>query len=114
MSPSIEHDSLLLYSPEVTSAPPLSTSVVDSAINLFAAAFPFQSSRVQQGILEQIRSMQAPSGSQRNPGREMAVAVNVSAALFFALHMVGRQSMAVSEIKSVEVEKAIQELGHVR
>jgi len=108
----LEHDALSLYcETENLYLDPLPTGVVNSAIRLFATSLPHQSPKIQESVLEQVASFLALAGPQQNSIRRSAIAINVGAALLFALR--AANSSSVIGLGSVDSEKAIQELLHV-
>ena len=113
-----EHDSICLYTnleDQAENLPdPPATEVVNSAIVLFATAFPLHSSRVQEGVLEQMATFLTSSNLQRDPGRKAAVAVNTAMALLSALKVaVGETIAEHGDLKHPTVEKTIEELLRV-
>jgi HEAT repeat-containing protein 5 len=88
-----EHDALsvcntgLVRERPVPEAPPAATSVVDSAIRLFAELFVVQdvpsASRVVTEVLESVRSAKL----DKNAGRKAAVLMNVSVAFVLSLRL---------------------------
>lgn len=110
----VEHDPLTLYTDSRGQpSQPLATGVVDSAIRLFATALPLQSARVQQGALEQLSSQRAAGGNAQSPAREIAVSVNVVAAILFALQVAcSEASLAAGDMKNARLEKGLQEILH--
>lgn len=110
----MEHDYVHLYTESTDTAPdPLATGVVNDAIRLFAISLPLQASKVQEGILEQISSMLA-SISQQSPAKYVAVCINIATALYLALQVGSKETMYASgNLKTNEIEKAMQELLHV-
>lgn len=107
-----EHDALQLCTDKFpSSAPPLTTGVVDTALRLFAAILPYRSAKVQIGAIEQIMSLLALENSSQSSIREVSLNINVGAAIFFTLNNPIRDSTA-GVTRSVEVEKAQQELLH--
>lgn len=84
-----EHDTLSLCQASVEyrmlEPPPSATSVVDTAIDLFAQLLPLQdlnsTTRVITLLLESVRSQKL----DKNAGRKAAVSINVSVALVLAL-----------------------------
>ena len=114
-----EHDSICLYASSnehAESLPdPPATEVVNSAIVLFATAFPLQSSKVQEGVLAQLATFLTSSSLQRDPGRKAAVAVNTAMALLSALKVtVGETIAERGDLKHPSIEKTIDELLRVR
>ena len=112
---SAEYDSTRLYFETSCTVPaPLSTGVVDAAIRLFATCLPLQTTRVQQAALEQLSVLATPDDPQRNPARDVAVTVNLSTALLFALQVTqGEGPQLRGSLKSQETERSIQDLLHV-
>ena len=114
-----EHDSICLYTSSeenVENLPdPPATEVVNSAIVLFATAFPLQSSKVQDGVLAQLATFLTSSSLQRDPGRKAAVAVNTAMALLSALKVtVGETIAERGDLKHPSIEKTIDEMLRVR
>ena len=114
-----EHDSICLYTSSeenIENLPdPPATEVVNSAIVLFATAFPLQSSRVQEGVLAQLATFLTSSSLQRNPGRKVAVAVNTAMALLSALKVtIGETIAERGDLKHPSIEKTIDEMLRVR
>ena len=114
-----EHDSICLYTASqdsVESLPdPPATEVVNSAIVLFATAFPLQSSKVQEGVLAQLATFLTSSSLQRDPGRKAAIAVNTAMALLSALKVtIGETIAERGDLKHPSIEKSIDEILRVR
>ena len=114
-----EHDSICLYTSSeenIENLPdPPATEVVNSAIVLFATAFPLQSSRVQEGVLAQLATFLTSSSLQRDPGRKAAVAVNTAMALLSALKVtIGETIAERGDLKHSSIEKTIDEMLRVR
>ena len=114
-----EHDSICLYTSseeDIEDLPdPPATEVVNSAIVLFATAFPLQSSRVQEGVLAQLATFLTSSSLQRDPGRKAAVAVNTTMALLSALKVtIGETIAERGDLKHPSIEKTIDEMLKVR
>lgn len=113
-----EHDSVCLYTSfndqaEYLPDPP-ATEVVNSAIVLFATAFPLHSSRVQEAVLEQLATFLTSSNLQRDPGRKAAVAVNTGIALLSAVKVaVGETVAEHGDLTHPTVEKTIEEILRV-
>ena len=113
-----EHDSVCLYTnsdglSENLPDPP-ATEVINSAIVLFATAFPLQISRVQEGVLAQLATFLTSSSLQRDPGRKSAIAVNTAMALLSALKVtVGETIAEHGNLKHSSVEKTIEEILRV-
>ena len=114
-----EHDSVYLYTSsenhdERLPDPP-ATEVVNSAIVLFATAFPLQSSTIQEGTLAQLATYLTSSSLQRDPGRKAAIAVNTAMALLSALKVtVGETIAEHGDLKHPSVERLIEEILKVR
>ena len=114
-----EHDSICLYTSSeenIENLPdPPATEVVNSAIVLFATAFPLQSSRVQEGVLAQLATFLTSSSLQRDPGRKAAVAVNTAMALLSALKVtIGETIAERGDLKHPSIERTIDEMLRVR
>ena len=113
-----EHDSICLYvnsqSGEETLPDPPATEVVNAAVTLFATAFPLQSSKVQEGLLEQVATFLSSPSLQRDPGRRAAITVNSAIALLSALKVAVGETLAdKGDVKSQTVEKAFEEILRV-
>jgi len=114
-----EHDSVCLYTghqTNVESLPdPPATELVNAAIVLFATALPLQSSRIQEGVLEQLATFLSSSSLQRDPGRKAAVTVNAAMALLGLLKVaVGETIAEPGDLKQPTVERTIEEILRVR
>ena len=76
--------------------------------------FPFQSSKIQEGVLEQLATFMSSSTLQRNPGRKAAITVNIAMALLGALKVaVGETSVEPGDLRNPTVERCLQGLLHV-
>lgn len=111
----IEHDASLLYlgpsntSSELAPDPP-ATEVVNMAIQLFAFVFPLAPAKVQESILEQIKTFSSAGPLQRDPGRKAAINVNVSAAILSTLRVAVKETACPpGDITSAAVEKLLQD-----
>lgn len=118
MCNSSEHDSLSLYLNDMQGTEnipnPPATEVVNAAIKLFAVAFPLQSSKIQQSILEQLVTSLSTTNAHRDPARRAAMTVNVAVAVLAALKVAARDTACdPGNIKGPEVERPFQELLHV-
>ncbi|CEH18868.1 Uncharacterized conserved protein [Ceraceosorus bombacis] len=94
-----EHDPLILYArPGAPSAaldtaklapqpPPPVTAMIDAAIDLFAAVYPFQPREIQISSIETLLGYCRSSRLEKNPGRKQAVQLNASACLLGALRV---------------------------
>lgn len=114
-----EHDSIYLYTASqesLESLPdPPATEVVNSAVVLFATAFPLQSSKVQEGVLAQLATFLSSSSLQRDPGRKAAIAVNTAMALLSALKVtIGETIAERGDLRHPSIEKSIEEILRVR
>ncbi|KAH8115151.1 clathrin-coated vesicle protein [Phellopilus nigrolimitatus] len=91
---SCEHDPLLLCQAQCTKAeiewpepPPSATSVVDAAIELFAALLPLQESTASKRIVSEVLDSTRSAKLEKNSGRKAAVFVNSTIAIAFALRI---------------------------
>lgn len=112
---SLEHDSLSLYVDSVSdprSFPdPPATEVVNTAIKLFAIAFPLTVSKIQESILEQIATFLAAASLQRDPGRKAAMQINVATAFLSTLKVAVKETQSPSgDLTNPAVEKLMQEM----
>lgn len=83
--PSLEHDLEVLFDSTVSPVPP-TTGIVDSSILLFSNLFPFQPAKVQESLLEQMRThMASHSNKATSQLRGEAVVVNCLVALNLGL-----------------------------
>ncbi|PKS12933.1 hypothetical protein jhhlp_000274 [Lomentospora prolificans] len=112
----LEHDASLLYIGELDGGsnsvpdPPM-TEVVNLAIQLFAFVFPLTPAKVQESILEQIKTFSSAGPLQRDPGRKAAINVNVSAAILSTLRVATKETNAPpGDITNVAVEKLVQDM----
>ena len=93
---------------------PPATEVVNAAISLFSVAYPLQSPKVQELLLEQLATFLASASLQRDPGRKAAVTVNVAMAVLGILKVaVGETTAEKGDITSQTVERTIEELLRV-
>ncbi|KAL9084717.1 MAG: hypothetical protein Q9159_005072 [Coniocarpon cinnabarinum] len=109
-----EHDALRLYVDRAfdMTPPPTGTGAIDAAIRVFALSVPLQSARVQSGTVEQILSQMSHNFGQQSTAKEIALFVNVSCALIETLFMSDKGPAGMNAVKSIDVEKAYQELFH--
>ncbi|KAF9435968.1 hypothetical protein BGZ76_005110, partial [Entomortierella beljakovae] len=63
---------------------PVATSIIDTAIELFAILMPLQSSVLQGSLMEELSRMLKSSVLDKNPGRKMAIQVNTVVAILGA------------------------------
>lgn len=110
---SIEHDASSLYieSADSCEAPdPPATEVINSAIQLFAFAFPLTPSKVQESILEQMRTFASAGSLQRDPGRKEAVKVNLAMAILTSLRVAVKETKSgPGNIENIAVERLLQD-----
>ncbi|KAJ8608449.1 hypothetical protein MRB53_039614 [Persea americana] len=109
-------DDAIIDGLSTTSVRPIlfATSAVNAGVRLFAQSLPHQSAKIQEGVLEQVSTLLAPSTAQQSPGRYAALTTNVSVALLLALQPGGKDGgLGVGTLRGTESEKAIQELLHV-
>ncbi len=93
---------------------PPATEIVNSAITLFAMAFPLQSPKVQEGVLEQLATLLSSNILQRDPGRRAAVAVNAGMALLCALKVTcGETNAEQGDLRHPIIEKSLEEILRV-
>ncbi|EGG10808.1 uncharacterized protein MELLADRAFT_76824 [Melampsora larici-populina 98AG31] len=84
-----EHDFLVLCTPKTLDgpigimghetmlpAPPIATSMIDSAIELFALYLPLVNTKQQMAILEKLYNHVTSMKLEKNPGRKMAILAN--------------------------------------
>ncbi|KAM9885408.1 hypothetical protein VDGL01_00491 [Verticillium dahliae] len=112
---SLEHDASLLYIANNTTdsgAPdPPATEVINMAIQLFAFVFPLTPAKVQESILEQIKTFMSAGSLQRDPGRKAAINVNVCLAIHSTLRVAAKETQAPSgDVTTLAVEKLLQEM----
>ncbi|SPO02739.1 related to rat omega-conotoxin-sensitive calcium channel alpha-1 subunit rbB-I [Cephalotrichum gorgonifer] len=112
---SIEHDASQLYlgaggtTSDLPPDPP-ATEVINMAIQLFAFVFPLAPGKVQESILEQIKTFSSAGPLQRDPGRKAAINVNVSAAILSTLRVAVKEtSCPPGDITNVAVERLLQD-----
>lgn len=115
---SLEHDASILYigsadeGPLVLSDPP-ATEVINSAIQLFAFAFPLAPAKVQESILEQIKTFASAGPLQRDPGRKAAINVNVAAAILASMRVAVKETKSPpGNLTNVAVERLLQDIVH--
>ena len=93
---------------------PPATEVVNAAISLFAVAYPLQTPKVQEGVLEQLATFISSPSLQRDPGRRAAITTNAAMALLATLKVAVGETLAErGDIKSQTVERAIEEILRV-
>ena len=93
---------------------PPATEVVNSAILLFAVAYPLQTPKVQEILLEQMATFLASTSLQKDPGRKAAVTINAVMALLCAIKVAVGEIMAEKgDIKTQIVERTFIEILRV-
>ena len=112
---SLEYDASMLYiggTDETDHRPdPPATEVINTAIQLFAFAFPLTPAKVQESILEQVRTFASAGSLQRDPGRRAAMNVNIAAAVLATLRVAVKETQCLSgDISNMAVEKLLQDM----
>ncbi|KAL7918884.1 armadillo-type protein [Trichoderma austrokoningii] len=112
---SLEHDASMLYIGDVdgasTDPDPPATEVINSAIQLFAFAFPLTPAKVQESILEQIRTFASAGSLQRDPGRKAAINVNLATAVLCTMRVAVKETSSPSgDIANIAVERLLQDI----
>jgi HEAT repeat-containing protein 5 len=118
MSPvcgTLEHDALLLYVNDMSSGVPIpdppATEVVNVAIQLFAFVFPLTPAKVQESILEQIKTFTSAGSLQRDPGRKAAINVNVAVAVLSTLRVAVKETKSSpGDVTNLAVERLLQDM----
>jgi hypothetical protein len=94
---------------------PPATEVVNSAIGIFALAFPLQSPRIQDSVLEQINSFLTSPTVQKSTAQKAALSANVALALLITSKVLTGQVKGLEgKLQSANAEKNIQNILHVR
>lgn len=121
-------DQLLFFNESTTSSQrslqsciPAGTSVVDLSIDVFVMVLPFQTAKVQESILDQLRTYLSNANSnrgvaqtQRRPGRREAVSINSIVTIHGALKYITTSSHIKKDcIKSSKVLKIFLEIIHI-
>ncbi|KAL5612808.1 uncharacterized protein BROUX77_002964 [Berkeleyomyces rouxiae] len=110
----LEHDASVLYLSNHDgnmSADPAATEVVNTAIQLFAFIFPQTPAKVQESILEQIKTFASAGSLQRDPGRKAAINVNVATALLCTMRVVARETKSpAGNVTNMAVERLLQDM----
>ncbi|ROT35870.1 ARM repeat-containing protein [Sodiomyces alkalinus F11] len=111
----LEHDASLLYVGDSAPGPeapdPPATEVINMAIQLFAFVFPLTPSKVQESVLEQIKTFMSAGSLQRDPGRRAAMNVNVSLAVLSTLRVATKETGAPSgDVSNMAVERLLQDM----
>ncbi|KAM3564975.1 hypothetical protein ARSEF4850_001600 [Beauveria asiatica] len=112
---SLEHDASVLYigSLDLDEArpDPSATEVVNMAIQLFAFAFPLTPGKVQESILEQIRTFGSSGSLQRDLARNAAISVNVATAILATMRVATKEtSSPAGNVTNPAVEKLLQDI----
>ncbi|MBW0479445.1 hypothetical protein O181_019160 [Austropuccinia psidii MF-1] len=95
-----EHDFLIICTPQTLDrparvigshtglpAPPVSTSMIDAALELFALYLPLVPSTQQHAFLDRLYKFNHSSKVEKNPGRKMAILVNSVTALLLSTRL---------------------------
>ncbi|KKA31047.1 hypothetical protein TD95_002972 [Thielaviopsis punctulata] len=115
----LEHDASVLYissdgagSTSQSEMPdPAATEVVNLAIQLFAFIFPQTPAKVQESILEQIKTFSSAGALQRDPGRKAAMNVNIATALLCTMRVVARETKSpAGNVTNMAVERLLQDM----
>ncbi|KAG5941699.1 hypothetical protein E4U53_007370 [Claviceps sorghi] len=112
---SLEHDASMLYVSRVDGLcvfpDPPATEVVNNAIQLFAFAFPLTPAKVQESILEQIKTFASAGLLQRDAGRKTAITVNVALAILSSLKVAVKETCSQSgSVANLAVERLLQDM----
>ncbi|KAH6694110.1 HEAT repeat protein [Plectosphaerella plurivora] len=108
MSPicgSLEHDASLLYINSDTTLPD------PPATELFAFVFPLTPSKVQESVLEQVKTFMSTGSLHRDPGRKAAMNVNVATAVLLTLRVASKETQAApGDVTNMAVERLLQDM----
>lgn len=112
---SLEHDASTLYvgnfNGAMASPDPPSTEVINNAIHLFAFAFPLTPAKVQESILEQVRTFASAGSLQRDPGRKAAINVNVATAVLATMRVAVKETGSPpGNVSNIAVERLLQDI----
>ncbi|KAJ4141040.1 hypothetical protein NW768_000247 [Fusarium equiseti] len=112
---SLEHDASVLYIGSAdhysTTPDPPATEVINAAIQLFAFAFPLTPGKVQESILEQIRTFASAGTLIRDPGRKAAINVNLAAAILATMRVAVKETRSPSgDVSNQAVEALLQDI----
>ncbi|WAO88329.1 Hypothetical protein NCS54_00567000 [Fusarium falciforme] len=112
---SLEHDASVLYignmDPSSVTPDPPATEVINAAIQLFAFAFPLTPAKVQESILEQIRTFASAGSLQRDPGRKAAINVNLATAILATMRVAVKETKSpAGDISNHAVEALLQDI----
>ncbi|KAK2595771.1 hypothetical protein QQS21_006597 [Conoideocrella luteorostrata] len=112
---SLEHDASMLYIGRVDDIlvfpDPPATEVINNAIQLFAFAFPLTPAKVQESVLEQIKTFVSAGLLQRDPGRKAAINVNVALAILSSMKVAVKETRSPSgSVSNLAVEHLLQDI----
>ena len=112
---SLEHDASMLYISDIQGLSvlpdPPSTEVINNAIQLFAFAFPLAPAKVQESVLEQVKTFASAGLLQRDPGRKAAINVNVATAILSSMRVAVRETRSSpGSVSSLAVERLLQDI----
>ncbi|KAF5018866.1 hypothetical protein F66182_9158 [Fusarium sp. NRRL 66182] len=112
---SLEHDASVLYigsmEPSSVNPDPPATEVINAAIQLFAFAFPLTPGKVQESILEQIRTFASAGTLIRDPGRKAAINVNLAAAILATMRVAVKETKSpAGDVSNQAVEALLQDI----
>ncbi|KAG5999450.1 hypothetical protein E4U43_002070, partial [Claviceps pusilla] len=112
---SLEHDASMLYVGQVDDLrvfpDPPATEVINNAIQLFAFAFPLTPAKVQESVLEQIKTFASAGLLQRDAGRKAAITVNVALAILSSLKVAVKETRSQSgSVANIAVERLLQDM----
>ncbi|KAG6102753.1 hypothetical protein E4U30_002290 [Claviceps sp. LM220 group G6] len=112
---SLEHDASMLYVGQVDDLDvfpdPPATEVVNNAIQLFAFAFPLTPAKVQESVLEQIKTFASAGLLQRDAGRNAAITVNVALAILSSMKVAVKEtSSQPGSVENLAVERLLQDM----
>ncbi|KXH41254.1 hypothetical protein CNYM01_04613 [Colletotrichum nymphaeae SA-01] len=110
----LEHDASLLYVGDTaseTNPDPPATEVINMAIQLFAFVFPLTPPKVQESVLEQVRTFMSAGPLLRDPGRKAAMNVNVSVAILSTLRVAVKETQSSrGNVTNLAVERLLQDM----
>ncbi|PHH72523.1 hypothetical protein CDD82_5933 [Ophiocordyceps australis] len=113
---SLEHDGAMVYiggvdEGECGVADPPATEVINKAIQLFAFIFPLTPAKVQESVLEQVKTFGSAGTLQRDLGRKAAINVNVATAVEACLRVAGRETQSAGgDVSNAAVERLLQDI----
>ncbi|KID80078.1 Pof6 interactor protein 1 [Metarhizium brunneum] len=111
----LEHDASMLYIGGVGDSSilpdPPATEVINNAIQLFAFTFPLTPAKVQESVLEQIKTFASAGLLQRDAGRKAAINVNVSLAILSSLKVAVKETRSpAGNVSNLAVERLLQDI----